>query len=188
MVVPCLRHHLQGHGKADQACYADGCACGGGRCFAAVGAVISGVLFREQVAQHYADGGNSHAYPDGKCVERAGEGIVAFARLSGCLVEVEHDSNACHEEEEEYDPELFDAAARVVAVLVESLIEQADESEQKRQHVVDVVAFVAFAEFVGQGRLVAEACAVDGVDACDPVAEVRLAVALEVVLASCEVP
>ena len=52
---------------------------------------------------------DAHAYPDGVGIERAGVGVVALTRLAGRLVQVENNSDACHEEQEEHYPELLDA-------------------------------------------------------------------------------
>ena len=64
----------------------------------------------------------------------------------------------------------------------------AQDAEQQGQHVEDVVAGVVLAVLVGQLLLVAQAGVVDGGDAADPVAQVRLAVAAHIVLAAGEVP
>ena len=53
--------------------------------------------------------GYTHANPYGESVERACECIVTFARLRWGLVKVNHNCEACHEEEPEDNPELLDA-------------------------------------------------------------------------------
>ena len=79
----------------------------------------------EKHADERRDGRHTDADPDGEGIERSGEGVVALAGLAGGLVEVEHDGDAGHEEEEEDYPELLYAAFGVVAVVVKSLVEQA---------------------------------------------------------------
>ena len=59
---------------------------------------------------------HAHAHPNGKCVERACVGVVAFARLFGRLVQVDYDGDACHEKQEEYNPKLFNAALAFVGL------------------------------------------------------------------------
>ena len=156
MVIPGLRHHLQrhcyayGHGDAGgrqlqafaQLVFAfplggegflTGCRfffaaefadCGCGR---SLGVFGSGHT-REHRLQEGGDGGYAHAHPDGESVERPGEGVVTLARLARCLVEVEHDGYTGHEEQEEYHPELLDAALGCVAVGLERLPQQAENA------------------------------------------------------------
>ena len=59
---------------------------------------------------------HTHTNPDGEGVERTGVGVVAFARLARSLVQVEHDGNTGHEEEEEDHPELLDAFLSTVGL------------------------------------------------------------------------
>ena len=80
------------------------------------------------------------------------------------------------------------AALRSVGFDVECLPQQTDDAQQQREHVEYVVTLVAAAKLVGQQALVAQALVVDGRDAGYPVAQVRLAVALEVVLTAGEIP
>ncbi len=158
VVVPCLRDHLQGHKQSDKH---GGYGCGEGQ--TTVGRVFGGFsggfrfFLSEKHADERRDGRHTDADPDGEGIERSGEGVVALAGLPGGLVEIEHDGDAGHEEEEEDHPELLDAALGVA----ESLPEQADHAEKQREHIEDVVALVALAEFVGQERLVAETGVVD---------------------------
>ena len=126
--------------------------------------------------------GHAHADPDGKGIERACIGIVAFAGLHGRLVQVEHDGDAGHEEQEEHYPELLDAPASPVG-----LPDEADDAKQQWQAVEHVVALV-FLELGGQVFLVADEPVVYEGDARYPVAVFNLPVSLDVVLPSGEVP
>ena len=53
------------------------------------------------LAKQIYDSGHRHANPDGKGVERAGIGIVTLTRLLRSLVEVKHNGETRHKEEEE---------------------------------------------------------------------------------------
>ncbi len=185
MVVPRLTHHLQRHGKTDDACQRHSAIGNGSRRFA-LAAVLR--FLHKEVAEHYADCRHSHAYPQGKGVERTGKRIVALTRLARCLVEIKHNGDTGHEEEEEHNPELLYAAHRIGAMVVQRLIEQADEAQKQGKHVENIVPLVALAEFVGQRRLVAQTRIVDKRYARNPVAQMRLTVALDIVLAAGEIP
>ena len=120
MVVPCLTGHLQGNEHAYHG--SDG-TCHGG------------VL--DKLLQQVSNAGHTHTNPDGKGVERGGIGIVALTGLHGCLVQVEHDGKARHEEEHEHYPELA-----CTTLAASGLPEEADEAEQQGQAIEDVAALV----------------------------------------------
>ncbi len=71
---------------------------------------------------------------------------------------------------------------------IQSLIQQAYQAEYQRKHVEHVMTLVALAELVGQERLVAKAGVVNQRNPRNPVAKMRLAVALYVVLSSGKIP
>ncbi len=194
MVVPCLRHHLQRHQQTDSRSHhsrshgarteLSGLFLGGvyARLTVAGGlcrTMLAAQSKHDQTPQAY----HSHSHPDREGIERTGKGIVAFAGLSGSLIEIKHDGDTCHEEEEEHHPELLDASLRH-----ESLPAYADDAEQQREHIENVVTLV-FAALVGRKQtLVAETRIVDKGYSRYPVAAVHLAVALYVVLSSGKVP
>ena len=108
--------------------------------------------------------------------------MISFTRLIWRLVQVKHDGQTRHEEEEEHHPEALDAL-----LARECLPEQTEQTEQKRKHVIDVVSLV----FTNGSRhviLVAHENLVDELDARDPIAAVDFAVALHVTLTTREVP
>ena len=142
------------------------------RCFG-----LGGGFAPHPLAQQLDEAGDTHADPDGKGVERTGVGVVALTRLAGRLVQVEHDGDTRHEEQEEHDPELLDALLSAVG-----LPQQADDAKQQRQTVEHVVPLV-FLQVGGDQRLVAYEQVVDEVDARDPVAVLYLAEALDVATA-----
>ena len=101
VVVPGLAGHLDGDEEAD-----DGDDEGNGqrgfqlgsfltfaRCFG-----LGGGFAPHPLAQQLDEAGDTHADPDGKGVERTGVSVVAFTRLAGRLVQVEHDGDTRHEE------------------------------------------------------------------------------------------
>ena len=121
------------------------------------GRMRKGLLFlRKEVAEHYADCRHAHANPECERIERAGKSVIALTGLSGCLIEIKHNSDAGHEEEEEHHPELLDAAHRMHTVVVKRLIEQANQPQYKGQHIEYVVSLVTLAELIREGRLVAQ--------------------------------
>ena len=128
------------------------------------------------VERHHAQ-----ADPDGKHIERARIGIVAFPHLVRRLVEVQHDGDARHEEHEKHKP-----AAALVLVKLEH---QAQQAQQQRQEEIVVLALVA-----GQRRrsvgLVSEAHGVQEADTAFPVAVENVPGhrGMDVVLAPHEVP
>ena len=133
--------------------------------------------------QQLPQSGHAHANPDGVGIERTGVGVVALTRLARSLVQVEHDGDTGHEEQEEHHPELLDAALAAIG-----LPQQTDDAQQERQHVEHVVALVTLAIVVGQQALVAQARIVNQGDARYPVTLGDFAHALAVVLATGEVP
>ena len=175
MVVPCLRHHLQWHEQAEHA--DDG---GEGH-----------AVHLHALAQQVVECRHAHAAPNGEGVERAGVSIVALTGLHRRLVQVYHDGETCHEEEEEHHPELAYAATAA-----ERLPEETDKAEDERQAIERVVSLVAAGvghgviglQVLRQFRLVAQARVVDKRYAGNPVAMLQLAVALDVVLPTGEVP
>ena len=118
MVIPGLANHLDGYEQTDYSCN-DG----------------SGFL-TQFALQPLGNTRHPHAYPDGKCIERACIRIVAFTGLHRCLIQIKHDGQAGHEEQEKYNPELLDSyrffyffpiGSRDTSCLV-SLPEQTDKS------------------------------------------------------------
>ena len=151
MVVPCLRHHLQRHGNTyEHGQYDTGVTVGrgrrnlkgvvifgfdgysgGGRCGSGgVSTAFLGKGLPEQRVDAVGYGRHTHAYPDGKGVERPGKGIVAFARLTGNLIEVKHNGYTGHKEQEEYHPELLNASAGSGTVVAQGLPQQSEDAEQ----------------------------------------------------------
>ena len=100
----------------------------------------------------------------------------------GGLVEVEHDGDTCHEEQEEYYPELLDTT--LVAV---SLPEESDQSENQRQTVEYIVPFVVL-EILRKQFLVTYKYVIYERDTGDPVAVFYLPATLYVILPSGKVP
>ena len=123
--------------------------------------------------------GNTHADPDTEGIERTSVGIVTFTRLIRCLVQIEHDGDTRHEEQEEHHPELLDATTSTVG-----LPQQTDETHEQRQHVEHVVTLVTLAQVVGQQALVAQARVIDERISRNPVAMGDFAHTLVIVLAS----
>ena len=121
--------------------------------------------------------------PYGESVERACECIVTFARLRWGLVKVNHNCEACHEEEPEDNPELLDASLAGI-----SLPQQADDAQDERQQIDHVMALIACAEVVGHKALVAKAIVVDKRYAAYPVAVGDCALSRIVVLSASKVP
>ena len=165
MVIPGLAGHLYRHEDAGQA--------GHRGCQHSVD-----VQFLEPVY----DGCHAQSAPYSEGIERSGVSIVTFARLRWCLVEVDHNGQTCHEEQEGHHPELLYAAFSAPC-----LPEEAYDAQQQRQAIEHVVAFVGL-QLVGQLALVAVHSIVYEGYTRYPVAMFHLTIALNVVLAAREVP
>ena len=128
VVVPRLAHHLQGHRHTEHRSYTGG---NRGRKFS-------------KTTQSIGNRCHTETNPDGKGIERTSIGVVALTRLLGRLVEVEHDGQPRHEEEEEHDPELLHTTLPAIG-----LPEEAEQSEEEGEHVEDIVPLVVL-QHVGQ--------------------------------------
>ena len=126
------------------------------------------------------EGDDAEADPDSEDIERAGEGVVAFARLEAGLVEIDHDGQAGKEEEQGCHEQVAAAAA--------VLDEGAEKAEEEGQHEEPVIGFIVLVDAVREFVLVAVEGVVDEGDAADPVAVAGVTEALEVVLFTREVP
>ena len=93
VVVPRLRCHLYRYEQTDNA---DDCGDG---CFVTLQSAIQLLNY----------GCHAHTAPYCEGVERTGVGVVALTGLHRGLVEVDHDGESGHEEQEEHHPELADA-------------------------------------------------------------------------------
>ena len=82
VIIPGLAHHLQRDQQAEDS------------------SQDSGRKFPAVFPQQGADGCRSHAYPHGKGIEGAGIGIVPLPGLERCLVDVDHNGQSCHEEQQ----------------------------------------------------------------------------------------
>ena len=169
VVVPRLAGHLYGHQQAQTAQYG------------------TGHIMPEHPAQPFCHSSHSHACPYGKGVEGASIGIVSLTRLHRCLVEIDDDSKASHEKEEEDYTKLLLAQSVVLFVVTEELPEQTHESEYQRQTIEDIVPLVG-TKFRRQFALVAQTEFVQEGNTRYPVAMLPLSVALQVILTSGKVP
>ena len=174
MVVPCLRSHLHGNQQTESAQHG----------------TIHLLLLEDIFIEQIADSGNTQANPDGKGIERTGIGIVALTRLNRSLVQVKHNGQTRHEEQEEDYPELLHALVHHAVLGADALVHlpyQAQDTKDKRQ-TVEHVASLVLAKFRGQFALVAKAHIVEEGDASNPVAMLQFAMSLDIVLASGKVP
>ena len=166
MVIPCLADHLNRYKQARKAERTD-----------------SDRAFYLEIFLHQVDQGcHAHAAPNGEGIERTGVSIVSFTRLYRCLIEVNDNSETCHEEQEADYPELADAATTA-----ESLPEESDKTQQQRQTIEDVVTFVHL-QVIRQLTLITETGVVEERDSRDPVAVLWFTIALDVVLTTGKVP
>ena len=177
VVVPRLAHHLDGYEQTNYSCN-------------------DGSRFLTQFAlQPLGNTRHTHAYPDGKCIERTCVCIVTFAGLHRGLVQIKYDGQTGHEEQEEYDPELLDTyrffylfpiRSRDTFCLV-SLPEQTDKSQNQRQAIEYIVSFVVF-QVGGEQALVAHQELVHKRYSGNPVAMFYFTLSLYVILASGKIP
>jgi len=102
--------------------------------------------------------------------------------LERSLVEVNHNSQTRHKEEEECDPE-----ALYALFTGEGLIKQSDQSQQKWQQIIGITTLVV-GHFIGQIRLITHQHVVNKANAGDPVTVVDFPVSLQIILATGKIP
>ena len=74
-----------------------------------------------------------------------------------------------------------------ISKLIELLVNKSDETKYQRKHKVAVVSLVVL-QIVGQEALVAEACVVPCIETCNPVTVDCVAMSLNIILTTREVP
>ena len=173
MVVPRLTHHLERHEYTKHRGYS---------CWQYAKLFRGFLAGLEGTTQEISQRSHAHTNPNGKSIERTGIRIVTLTRLHRGLIQIEHDGKTCHEEEEEYHPELFHTL-----VAAESLPEKAEQAEEERQHIEHVVSLILL-QFVRQLFLIAIHGIVDEGDTSEPVSVFLLAIALKTVLTAGKVP
>src|SRR5574344_1474232 len=166
MVIPSLACHLNRDKQTNES-YCNG------RC--------QFVLF-QFLLQGFGKPGHTQTYPYCEGIEGTGISVIAFARLLWSLVQIKYDSNTCHEEQEEYYPELFDTSLSSVC-----LPEETYQSENEWQTVEHVVSFVGL-QFIGKHTLVAYKVVVYKRNTGYPVTMLRFPLSLNVILSPCKVP
>ena len=145
MVVPSLAYHLQWNSDANESCDT-----GQNCCHATISLNLNSLLlvvtllFIDEVHSDAPQSSDAHTYPDGVGVERTSVGVVSLTRLIRRLVQVHHDGDACHEEQEEHYPELLNAL-----LASKCLPQHANDAKKQWQHEEYVVAFVASAIVIG---------------------------------------
>ena len=123
----------------------------------------------------------AEANPDTESIERTGIGIISFTDLERRLVQVKHDSDTCHEEQQECQP-----AAPLVALELE---EQSENSQQQREKVIVVLALIVLQDI----RSIALVSKTDFVDRLDtafpiPIEYISRTRAVDIILPSGEIP
>ena len=87
-----------------------------------------------EVERHIKQGVNAEPNPDCEGIERAHIGIVPLTRLQRILVQIDHNGQACQDEQQ--------ARHREVSPAPESLENGPYEAQQERQEVVVVVGLI----------------------------------------------
>ena len=95
-------------------------------------------------AKTFDDSGYTQTNPNGEGIERACISVVALTRFARCLVEVKHNGETCHEEQEEDHPKLLDTFLSPVG-----LPEEARQTKQQGQAEEYVMSLVVF-QIIGQ--------------------------------------
>src|SRR6202042_3033285 len=95
--------------------------------------------------------------PDREGVAGAGKGVVSFARLIACLVEIDHDGKTGKKEKQAVDQE--------VPAVAGVLEDKADQAQDQGQHEHAVIGFVVRVDAVRQFALVSVEQVVEGCDA-----------------------
>ena len=121
VVVPCLRRHLNRDKETGQS----------------HNTRQRHQLLLEPFLQKFVDGSYTEAYPNGKSIERADVGIVALTWLERRLVEINHDGQSRHEEQQRDNPQLPTALTSV-----SPLPEDAQHTEYQRQTIKDITSLI----------------------------------------------
>ena len=121
--------------------------------------------------------------PDGKGIERAGIGIVALARLERSLIEIDHNGQSGHHKQQHDYPQLAPALASVAPLPCDT--RQTKQQGQGIEHVAPFVLCQVSRQFRG---VAAQQQVVNPTESRYPVAVFHLAVALNVVLPTHEIP
>ena len=173
MVIPVLRCHLRRHEQADEAC---------------TNSHNSLALFALQRA---VDPINNRQHtqtdPDTEGIERSRVRVITLARLIRCLVEVNNDSQTRQEEQQERQREILPAYFFTLFIALAALPNDTDETQDERQEIIHVMSLVLF-EFGRQFGLIAEHGVINKRNTGDPVSFGNLAVRLQVILTTREVP
>ena len=130
-------------------------------------------------AHRLEQGHDAQANPHGKGVEGPDVRVVPLTRLQRRLVQVDHNRNACHQKEQPHHGGPFRVAERLEC--------QSDQAQNQRQ-VKEAVPAAVVHHLLGERVPVAQALGVDEVDPAQPISIHEVAVALDVVLLSNEVP
>ena len=154
MVVPVLLRHKRRHAKAEQRCSHSHTG-------------LSGLRFQCCIDPVY-ECQHTQADPNTERVERTRISVVSFTRLVRRLVEVQHDSQARQEEQQEGQSEVFPPFAFALRIAFATLPNDTDNAKQQRQEIIDVMAFV-FLQFRRQQVLVAKHGVINERDTGDPV-------------------
>ena len=180
MIIPCLTTHLYGNSQCH---YSNNCG-------------NQHIFFLQLAVQQVDESCNTHTTPDGKSIERTRISIVAFTYLLRILIKVDDNSQTCHEEQEEHNPELADAhwfyiffvaTGHTTFASVPRLPEESDKTEHQWHHIEYIVAFVVF-QLIGQCRLVSQTPVVQPTETTYPVAMFQFALTLNIILTACEIP
>ena len=122
---------------------------------------------------------HAQANPHGKSVERPHVGVVTLARLQRRLVQVHHNGEARHQEQQPHHGRAFGVS--------EGLERQPDQAQNQRK-VEEAVPAAVFRHGLGQGVAASQTFRIDEIDPAQPVAVHEIAMALHVVLLANEVP
>ena len=112
-------------------------------------------LFGHHLVDPIDQGQYTKADPDTERVERTHIGVVTLTRLVRRLVQIHHDSQTRQEEQQEGDREVLPSfGLAFLAFASGKLPYQSDNTQEQRDHVIDIVTLVVF-EFGRQSVLVA---------------------------------
>ena len=125
--------------------------------------------------------------PDTERIERACVRVVTLARLIRCLVQVHHYRQAGQEEQQERQRKVLPTFRLALFVAFAALPYYSDDTQNQRQEVIHIVSLILL-QFRRQQILVAQHRIVDKRNTADPVTFGNVAVRLNIILSSREIP
>ena len=117
--------------------------------------------------------------PHGKRIERSDIRIIPFTRLKRRLVEVHHNGQSCHQEQQAHNGS---------ALRVSERLESQSHQTQDQRHIKEVIQPSVVLHVLGERTAIPQTLGINEIDATQPIAVHEIAVTLNVILLADEIP